>query len=396
MRAAKGQLTFALFHILGSSIASLDEIAETSHYLTDAKYFLVKNFINNTSFFEWDQATYNSYFKQFKDAVEITIPQLSEMAYEQVELVAAPFTNFIANKAANGLPANHSFVLRGYVRHWLENVWSEFDRVKFLDLVGVREGASRSHQAPADEARGSRRLLMCCHGVPPDLMGGSSSFARQVKALAGQAGGILCRFCLFDEEIEERGYDVRARRDAGGGTGPLYIVCSPRKSVGKTLLARLLAEFYFAHDRPIAAFDLADEGPQLSDFLPDVTTAVELGSMRGQMGFFDRLIGEKHAAKVVDVSHRMFRDFFVIANKIGILEEASRRGIEPIILFLVDPDEKSSGAYSILQRWFAEISLLPVRNQIVSNGIPYWGSFPNESPIHVALEVPLLSASVKS
>ena len=62
----------------------------------------------------------------------------------------------------------------------------------------------------------------------------------------------------FDEEIEERGYDVRARRDAGGGTGPLYIVCSPRKGVGKTLLARLLAEFYFAHDRPIAAFDLAD------------------------------------------------------------------------------------------------------------------------------------------
>jgi hypothetical protein len=144
----KGQLTFALFHILGSSIASLDEIAETSHYLTDAKYFMVKNFINNTSFFEWDQATYNSYFKQFKDAVEITIPQLSEMAYEQVELVAAPFTNFIANKAANGLPANHSFVLRGYVRHWLENVWSEFDRVKFLDLVGVRDGAAAEATKP--------------------------------------------------------------------------------------------------------------------------------------------------------------------------------------------------------------------------------------------------------
>src|SRR5919198_3865659 len=128
--AKSGQITFAVFHILGPSIASLDEIAETANFMQGAKYFLVKNFINNTSFFEWDQATYNSYFKQFKDAVEITIPQLSEMAYEQVELVAAPFTNFIANKGANGLPANHSFVLRGYVRHWLENVWSEFDRVK--------------------------------------------------------------------------------------------------------------------------------------------------------------------------------------------------------------------------------------------------------------------------
>jgi hypothetical protein len=201
---------------------------------------------------------------------------------------------------------------------------------------------------------------------------------------------------LSFDETEESGYDVRPRRDAEAGTGPLYIVCSPRRTVGKTLLARLLAEFYFAHDRPIAAFDLADEGPQLCDYLPDVTTAVELGSMRGQMAFFDRLIGEKHSAKVVDVSHRMFRDFFVIANKIGILEEAMRRGIEPILLFMIDPDEKSAGAYSILQRWFAEISLLPVRNQSVANGIPYWGAFPNESPIHVALEIPLLTASVKT
>ena len=42
---------------LGSSIASLNEIEETSPFTTDAEYFLVKNFINNTNFFEWDQAT---------------------------------------------------------------------------------------------------------------------------------------------------------------------------------------------------------------------------------------------------------------------------------------------------------------------------------------------------
>ena len=81
----KGQITFAVFHILGSSIASLNEIEETSAFTADAKYFLVKNFINNTSFFEWDQATHASYFKKLKDAVEITIPKLNEMAYEQVE-----------------------------------------------------------------------------------------------------------------------------------------------------------------------------------------------------------------------------------------------------------------------------------------------------------------------
>ena len=45
--ARRNQIIFALFHILGPSIASLDEIAETSKILIEAQYFLVKNFINN-------------------------------------------------------------------------------------------------------------------------------------------------------------------------------------------------------------------------------------------------------------------------------------------------------------------------------------------------------------
>ena len=133
--ARKGQITFAVFHILGPSIASLDEIAETADFMTDAKYFLVKNFINNTSFFEWDQATYNSYFHRIKDAVDLTIPKLNEMACEQVELASVPYLNFIGNKGPNGEGAAYSFVLRGYVRHWLGNVWGEYDRVKLIDLV---------------------------------------------------------------------------------------------------------------------------------------------------------------------------------------------------------------------------------------------------------------------
>jgi hypothetical protein len=135
--AKKGQLTFAVFHILGPSIASLDEIAEVSNYLADGSYFLVKNFINNTTFFDWDPATYNSYFKVVKGAYEITIPKLNEMACEQVELASVPFVSFVANKGQNGQVAAYSFVLRGYVRHWLGNVWAEFDKVKLNDIVAA-------------------------------------------------------------------------------------------------------------------------------------------------------------------------------------------------------------------------------------------------------------------
>jgi hypothetical protein len=66
------------------------------------------------------------------------------MAYEQVEVASTPFVSFIANKDARGENANYSFVLRGYVRHWLGNVWGEYDRVNLMDLVAPKaEGEAR-------------------------------------------------------------------------------------------------------------------------------------------------------------------------------------------------------------------------------------------------------------
>ena len=136
--AKKGRLTFGLFHILGPTIASLDEINETAAYLGDARYFMVKNFINNTHYFEWDEATHSSYFKQVKDAVEVVIPKLNEMATEQVELASVPYLSFIANKKQGGEPASYSFVLRGYVRHWLGRVWAEYDRINLAEIVAAK------------------------------------------------------------------------------------------------------------------------------------------------------------------------------------------------------------------------------------------------------------------
>jgi hypothetical protein len=137
--AKKSQLTFTVFHILGPSIASLSEIDDTAPFMDDASYILVKNFINNTTFFEWDPGTYNTYFKKIKDAHDITIPKLNEMACEQVELASVPYVSFVANKAASGQSASYSFVLRGYVRHWLGNVWAEFDRVKLIDMLAPEQ-----------------------------------------------------------------------------------------------------------------------------------------------------------------------------------------------------------------------------------------------------------------
>jgi hypothetical protein len=133
--AENGEINLIVFHILGPSIASLEEIAVTSGYLAGAQHFLVKNFINNTTFFEWDPNTYNAYFKKIKGAREIVVPRLNELACEQVELASIPFASFIANRLPDGRDAAFSFVLRGYVRHWLNNVWAEYDRIGLTDLT---------------------------------------------------------------------------------------------------------------------------------------------------------------------------------------------------------------------------------------------------------------------
>jgi len=179
-----------------------------------------------------------------------------------------------------------------------------------------------------------------------------------------------------------------------GKTAPLYIVCSPCRCVGKTLVSRLLTEFYVVDDRPVAAFDLADEGPQLADYLPDVTTISDIDDTRGQMAFFDRLLADNHGANVIDVSHRMFKNFFSVVQEIGFFQEARHRFIEPLILFITDPDAKSVKGYATLRDSFKDASLLPVRNRIEASTIRYDDTLSNAFP--ASLDIPLLGLSLRA
>ena len=149
---------------------------------------------------------------------------------------------------------------------------------------------------------------------------------------------------------------ARAHCGMTGKTIPLYVVCSPCRSVGKTLISRLLTEFYVIKDCPVAAVDLADEGPQLADYLPKFATIADIGDIRGQMALFDRLIAKRDIPTVIDVSHRAFKNFFTIVRDISFFDEARRRSIAPLILFIIDPN--ATKAYGMLSRQFNQTSLI--------------------------------------
>ena len=128
--ARNGQFGIGLFHVVGPAIASLDEINEIAKYVNGIDYIIARNFINDTNFFEWDQQTHKKYFAKQNSASQIDIPRLNEMAYEQVDLASATSKDFIDNKNGDGSPAKFSFVLRGYVRKWCNDLDRELERLK--------------------------------------------------------------------------------------------------------------------------------------------------------------------------------------------------------------------------------------------------------------------------
>jgi len=140
--ARDGAFDMGLLHVVGPSIASLDEMNEVAKYTKGLEYVVARNFINETNFFEWDETTYNKYFARLPNAREIEVPKLNEMAYEQVDLSGVTFSDFISNKDAEGKDVNFSFVLRGYVRKWMADLDKQFGDLAMVKsiLSGKRSG----------------------------------------------------------------------------------------------------------------------------------------------------------------------------------------------------------------------------------------------------------------
>src|SRR5579862_260732 len=119
---------------------------------------------------------------------------------------------------------------------------------------------------------------------------------------------------------------------------PVYIICSPRPLVGRTLVARLLSEFLLLKNGAVAAFDINLKEPSLLEYLPRITETAEVDDTFGKMALMDRLIVNDGVAKVIDLGFHAFDEFFKMSEEIGFMKEAARRSIAPIILFIGDTD----------------------------------------------------------
>src|ERR1700761_5634025 len=131
---------------------------------------------------------------------------------------------------------------------------------------------------------------------------------------------------------------------------PVYIICSPRPLVGKTLTARLLSEFLLLKNGTVTSFDINLKEPSLLEYLPKITETADVDNTYGKMQLMDRLIIDDGVAKVIDLGFHAFDEFFKMSDEIGFLKEAARRRVAPVVLFVADTDRLSARGYETLRQ----------------------------------------------
>jgi len=149
---------------------------------------------------------------------------------------------------------------------------------------------------------------------------------------------------------------------------PVFIICSPRPLVGKTLTARLLSEFLLLKNGAVASFDINLKEPSLLEYLPDITETADVIDTYGKMQLMDRIIVNDGTAKVIDLGFHAFDEFFKMTEEIGFMKEAARRGVAPVVLFVADTDRASAQGYAMLQQQIPPTGLVTVDNEFVVRG----------------------------
>jgi hypothetical protein len=147
---------------------------------------------------------------------------------------------------------------------------------------------------------------------------------------------------------------------------PLYIVSSQHPRVGKTLLSRLLIEYLRLSGRPVVGYDLDPREPTFATYFPNLAWTVDIAETKGQVALFDRMIADNWRSTVIDLGYGLSDQFFAVMAEIGFEQEAQRRGIEPIVLFITDSAPTTARSYAGLRQRLRQTTFVPVHNEATS------------------------------
>jgi hypothetical protein len=150
----------------------------------------------------------------------------------------------------------------------------------------------------------------------------------------------------------------------------VYIIASDQTRNGKTLLARMLADYLLLDGRDPFLFDTDTPDVPLRGYFPGRTQIAEFGHVQGQIRIFDTILASTGRDYIIDLAARDRLSFFEKATEMAYASELSTLGYQVMVFFIVDHNLDSLNAFKPLTRSFAADLIVPVRNAFVGSAWP--------------------------
>jgi hypothetical protein len=150
----------------------------------------------------------------------------------------------------------------------------------------------------------------------------------------------------------------------------IYITASDQSRNGKTLLARLLADYLMLDGRDPFLFDTdAPEGP-LRSFFPGRTALVDFAAIQGQMKLFDTILAGPGRDYIIDLPLRHVERFLEAEADLSFFSESRKQGFRVFLFYVVDERTQSVRAAKLTRERRGIDLFVPVRNMQVGSAWP--------------------------
>ncbi len=177
---------------------------------------------------------------------------------------------------------------------------------------------------------------------------------------------------------------------------PTYILCSLHPRTGMTTTTRLLADFHAVERKPIQIFTTDPRDTTLETWFADACTIADVTTTPGQMVLFEQLMKPSSDTRIVEISARSFQAFFARAREIGMFDEAKRRELKPVILFVSNGSATSVEAARTLRGIWPAVPLVTVLNEGLFSLGPTVHDHLAAFPTEYSFQIPPLPGALRS
>jgi hypothetical protein len=180
---------------------------------------------------------------------------------------------------------------------------------------------------------------------------------------------------------------------------PAFIVCSLSGRVGKTMTARLLADYFLLSGRSFAGFDTDAFEPAFATWFPQQVVVADLNTVQGRMALLDPLLVNDDVPKVIDLWHRSMEGFFALLEDTQFVAEARRVSVEPVLLFMADGSLHSADVADRLMARYPDVTMVTVVNEGAAPfgevGLDQLARYPASRTFRIAALDPILQRTIE-